>query len=94
MTTDTERLDFLERKVAQFFSHYSNEYDYGMFRRGKTIRDQIDSDMATRPRNPYGCKRPIVDSWWKFCGETDMGQTAGVLCVECGGNYVLKGSAP
>ena len=36
-----------------------------------------------------GCSRTIKDSWWNFCGETDMGQTAPVLCIECGGEYKL-----
>lgn len=90
MPTDTERLDFLDKQVAQYFEHYRNEYDFGMFRRGKSIREQIDSNISNRPANPYGCRRRIVDSWWHFCGETDMGQSSPVLCTECGGSYVLK----
>jgi len=27
--------------------------------------------------------------WWRFCGETDMGQTLPVLCTECGGDMIL-----
>lgn len=36
-----------------------------------------------------GCKRSIKDSWWNWCGETDMGQTLPVLCKGCGGKYDL-----
>ena len=37
-----------------------------------------------------GCGRKLAQpSWWNFCGETDMGQTAPALCEECGGPYVL-----
>ena len=27
--------------------------------------------------------------WFRFCGETDMGQTAPALCAYCGGEYFL-----
>ncbi len=37
-----------------------------------------------------GCKKKLAQPcWWNFCGETDMGQTAPVLCTHCGGEYVL-----
>lgn len=36
-----------------------------------------------------GCRKAIKDSWWNFCGETDMGQTLPVLCKGCGGDYDL-----
>lgn len=36
------------------------------------------------------CGRKLADSeWFKFCGETDMGQTMPALCTECGGSYLL-----
>lgn len=36
-----------------------------------------------------GCNAKLAQpSWWNFCGETDMGQTAPVLCTECGGEYL------
>lgn len=28
--------------------------------------------------------------WFRFCGETDMGQTAPVLCTNCGGEFILE----
>lgn len=37
-----------------------------------------------------GCGRQLAPGrWWGWCGETDMGQTAPALCVECGGDYEL-----
>lgn len=31
-----------------------------------------------------GCGRILATGqWWNFCGETDMGQTAPVLCEKC-----------
>jgi len=37
-----------------------------------------------------GCKRTLsANSWFNWCGETDMGQTLPALCVECGGNFEL-----
>ena len=37
-----------------------------------------------------GCNRKLADwQWFRFCGETDMGQTAAALCTECGGEYKL-----
>ncbi len=36
------------------------------------------------------CGRKLADGqYWHFCGETDMGQSWPVLCVECGGEYRL-----
>lgn len=45
-------------------------------------RDRADA----RKREP-GCGRSIVDSWWHYCGETDMGQSAPALCTSCGGTF-------
>ena len=36
------------------------------------------------------CGKILDDEWWSFCGETDMGQTLPVQCIECGGEYKLK----
>lgn len=38
------------------------------------------------------CRKRIKDSWWNFCGETDMGQTLPVLCKGCGGNFEIDTS--
>lgn len=40
--------------------------------------------------NKKGCREAIKDSWWNFCGETDMGQTLPVLCKRCGGEFDLE----
>jgi len=38
--------------------------------------------------NNKGCGYALVEGqWWKFCGETDMGQTAPALCTQCGGSF-------
>ena len=30
------------------------------------------------------CRKKLASGqWWYYCGETDMGQTAPALCVEC-----------
>ena len=35
-----------------------------------------------------GCRAKLAPGqWWGWCGETDMGQTAPALCVECGGTF-------
>ena len=35
-----------------------------------------------------GCNAQLAPGqWWNYCGETDMGQTAPVLCKACGGEY-------
>ncbi len=53
----------------------------------KELEDEIKSEC--RPAG--GCKKRLADGqWWKFCGETDMGQTLPALCTECGGEYKLK----
>lgn len=37
------------------------------------------------------CSRALAEGqWWSYCGETDMGQTAPALCVDCGGPFKLK----
>ena len=34
------------------------------------------------------CGRKLAPGqWWSYCGETDMGQTAPVQCVECEPRY-------
>jgi hypothetical protein len=41
-----------------------------------------------------GCGEPLAKGqYWQFCGETDMGQTAPVLCEACGGNLKLWGAS-
>ena len=36
-----------------------------------------------------GCNATLTPGqWWRFCGETDMGQTLPALCTECGGSYI------
>lgn len=35
-------------------------------------------------------KKLAKGQWWRFCGETDMGQTAPALCTECGGDFALE----
>lgn len=33
---------------------------------------------------PKGCGKKLAPGqWWNLCGETDMGQTAPILCEEC-----------
>lgn len=35
-----------------------------------------------------GCGVKLKEGqWWRYCGETDMGQTIPNLCKECGGEY-------
>lgn len=35
-----------------------------------------------------GCRARLAPGqWWGWCGETDMGQTAPALCIECGGEF-------
>lgn len=44
--------------------------------------------VAKQPKK--GCEKHLAeDQWFRFCGETDMGQTAPALCTECGGEYKL-----
>ena len=36
------------------------------------------------------CGKKLADGqYWSFCGETDMGQTAPVRCINCGGSFKL-----
>ena len=36
------------------------------------------------------CNKLLADGqYWKFCGETDMGQTEPVRCTRCGGDLIL-----
>lgn len=38
-----------------------------------------------------GCGASLAAcQWWKFCGETDMGQTLPALCTSCGGQYIRE----
>jgi hypothetical protein len=98
---DKERLDWLlERGMQvwetrdQYFIHRAFEH-YPISDGYATAREAIDAFMSKMPMspptsNPNGCRTPIVDDWWNFCGETDMGQTAPVLCTECGGTFARK----
>jgi len=54
--------------------------------------DAPEGSPNPSPRRRHrGCRRPLADGqWWRFCGETDMGQTMPVLCTECGGDMRLK----
>lgn len=50
--------------------------------------DFIDRREAQRGNG--GCLRRLKDGqWWRYCGETDMGQTEPALCSECGGTFEL-----
>lgn len=51
-------------------------------------------ELAVRQLTPAaqrkGCRKKLAEGqWWKFCGETDMGQTLPALCTECGGEHKL-----
>jgi hypothetical protein len=54
-----------------------------------------DSEVRTLQRlvSPHagkGCNKILAaEQWFRFCGETDMGQSAPALCTECGGEYKL-----
>jgi hypothetical protein len=98
---DKDRLDWLieagfqvwetrdQYFIHRAFDHYPISDGY------MTAREAIDAFMLKMPMspptsNPSGCRSPIVDDWWNFCGETDMGQTAPVLCTACGGTFARK----
>lgn len=66
------------------------------------LNDHTGSDVAftdeevhtlqrlASPHAGKGCKKRLAEEqWFRFCGETDMGQTAPALCTECGGEYKL-----
>jgi hypothetical protein len=54
---------------------------------GKKLKITIEYDSIN-----MGCKRKLANGqWWKFCGETDMGQSLPALCIECGGEHMLAG---
>lgn len=43
-------------------------------------------NVCSRPN--LGCRAKLAPGqWWGWCGETDMGQTAPALCIECGGQF-------
>ena len=53
---------------------------------GDDLRDSLAEWRRVRGANaaPVPCGRPLAEGqWWHFCGESDMGQTAPVLCEEC-----------
>jgi hypothetical protein len=56
-------------------------------RAATALRQAIKKD-----RYNGGCGHKLADDqWWKFCGETDMGQTAPALCEKCEkGGFKLK----
>lgn len=40
------------------------------------------------PSYQAGCRAKLAPGHhWRFCGETDMGQTLPALCKQCGGEY-------
>lgn len=50
----------------------------------------IEFELLGIRRLPSGCGRRLADNqYWHYCGESDMGQTSPVLCVECGGTFKL-----
>lgn len=52
---------------------------------------QPDIDKCCKETKKYfeykqGCGVEIEDDYWQHCGDTDMGQSAPILCVDCGGD--------
>lgn len=46
--------------------------------------------LNSRKATMKGCRKSLAPGqYWRFCGETDMGQTAPALCTECGGELKL-----
>lgn len=55
----------------------------------RVFMEQLLRLRATLPNT--GCGSVLKEGqWFRFCGETDMGQTAPALCTHCGGEYLRE----
>jgi hypothetical protein len=81
-----DEMGCIEPHFQNLSSHVTSgylKYFHGL--EGKKLKITIEYDSIN-----MGCKRKLANGqWWKFCGETDMGQSLPALCVECGGEHML-----
>jgi hypothetical protein len=81
-----DEMGCIEPHFQKISTHVTSGYlKYFQGLEGKKLKITIEYSTM-----PEGCRRALADGqWWKFCGETDMGQSLQALCIECGGEYML-----
>lgn len=53
-----------------------------------SARKHVQNGLLVEKEIVMTCGKSLASGqWWNFCGETDMGQTAPVQCVECSPKY-------